>query len=332
MAMPTAIEAEGLVKRFGNNTALAGVDLAAEEGTVLGMLGPNGAGKTTAVRILATLALPDQGTARVGGYDILRQAHQVRQLIGLTGQFAAVDENLSGRENLYLIGGLIGLTDRQARGRADELLERFGLSDAATKRAKVYSGGMRRRLDLAASLVGQPWILFLDEPTTGLDPQSRLELWAIVGDLVRQGTTVLLTTQYLDEVDRLANDIVVIDHGKVIAAGTSPELKARTGSQILEVGCAVPAMRPRLERVLEDLVGTAPREDPATHLFTVPVTDPGILPEAVRRLDRAGVAIAALALRLPSLDEVFLQLTGTRPAGHTAGGRPDANVPQEVPA
>ncbi len=333
--MPTAIEAEGLVKRFGKNTALAGVDLTAEEGTVLGMLGPNGAGKTTAVRILATLTQPDGGAARVGGYDIVRQAHEVRQLIGLTGQFAAVDENLSGRENLYLIGGLIGFSGREARRRADDLLERFGLTDAATKRAKAYSGGMRRRLDLAASLVGHPRILYLDEPTTGLDPQSRLELWGIVGGLVREGTTVLLTTQYLDEVDRLANDIVVIDHGRVIAAGTSRELKARTGSQILEVGCAVPAMRPRLELVLEELVGSPPREDPATHLFTVPVTDPAALPEAVRRLDAAGIVISALALRLPSLDEVFLQLTGTRPAGTTGGtaaGPPQAHIPKEVPA
>ncbi|MBO0707759.1 MAG: ATP-binding cassette domain-containing protein [Candidatus Dormibacteraeota bacterium] len=334
--MPIAIEAEGLVKRFGKNTALAGVDLTAEEGTVLGMLGPNGAGKTTAVRILATLTRPDGGAARVGGYDIVRQAHEVRQLIGLTGQFAAVDENLSGRENLYLIGGLLGFSGREARRRADDLLERFGLADAATKRARAYSGGMRRRLDLAASLVGHPRILYLDEPTTGLDPQSRLELWEIVGGLVREGTTVLLTTQYLDEVDRLAGDIVVIDHGRVIAAGTSRELKARTGSQILEVGCAVPTMRPRVERVLRELVGATPREDPGTHLFTLPVTDPAVLPEAVRRLDAAGVVISALALRMPSLDEVFLQLTGTRPAG-TSGGdatadRPDVHVPKEVPA
>ena len=333
--MTPAIEAEGLHKRFGKNHALEGVDLVASEGSVLGMLGPNGAGKTTAVRILATLIQPDGGRATVGGYDVVRQAHKVRQLIGLTGQFAAVDENLSGRENLYLIGALLGMGAADARARADELLERFMLTDAATKRAKSYSGGMRRRLDLAASLVGRPRILYLDEPTTALDPQSRNELWDIVRTLVAEGTSVLLTTQYLEEVDRLANDITVIDHGRVIAAGTSNELKDRMGNQILEVGCAERELRPRLESVLLDLTGQAPQWNATTGLVTVPVTDPALLPVAVRRLDDAGIRISALALRRPSLDEVFLALTGPgRPgsADRTSSPPVEELMSQEVTA
>src|SRR6266498_2594344 len=239
--MDHSIWAEGLSKRFGDTRALAGVDLAVPTGSVLGLLGPNGAGKTTAVRVLATLLRPDEGRAAVGGYDVLREAHQVRQLVGLTGQYAAVDENLTGTENLLLIGRLLGLSRREARRRAGELLDDFGLSDAADRATKTYSGGMRRRLDLAASLVGRPRILFLDEPTTGLDPRARLELWTIVRGLVRSGSTVLLTTQYLDEADALADNIAVIDHGKVIATGTPDELKAKTGAQTLAVRPAEPA-------------------------------------------------------------------------------------------
>src|SRR5919109_1946443 len=239
--MDHAIWAEGLVKRFGDTTALAGVDLAVRTGTVLGLLGPNGAGKTTTVRILATLLQPDAGRASVGGYDVLRDAHRVRQLIGLTGQYASVDETLTGAENLLLIGRLLGVPRADAKARARELLARFDLQDAADRAAKTYSGGMRRRLDLAASLVGRPRLLYLDEPTAGLDPRSRLELWDLIRTLVADGVTVLLTTQYLDEADELADDLVVIDHGRVIATGTPDELKARTGAQTLAVRPLDPA-------------------------------------------------------------------------------------------
>ena len=243
--MTNAIEASGLVKRFGKTTALAEVDLVARPGTVLGVLGPNGPGKTTAVRILATLIRPDGGQARVLGYDVTRQAHEVRQLIGLTGQYASVDEGLSGTNNLVMIGRLLGQSRARARARAGQLLERFDLAEAAHRPVKTYSGGMRRRLDLAASLVGQPRVLYLDEPTTGLDPRSRTQVWAMIRGLVADGVTVLLTTQYLDEADQLAHDIVVIDHGKVIATGTPDELKNKTGGQVLEVS---PADHTRLDR------------------------------------------------------------------------------------
>ena len=252
-----AIEAHGLVKRFGKTTALAGVDLTARTGTVLGLLGPNGAGKTTAVRILATLLRPDGGEARVCGYDVEREAHQVRQLIGLTGQYASVDEGLSGQNNLIMIGRLLGLPRADSRARAAELLERFELTDAAGRIAKTYSGGMRRRLDLAASLVGRPRVLYLDEPTTGLDPHSRNEVWAMIRQLVTDGTTVLLTTQYLEEADQLTQDIAVIDHGKVIATGSPDELKARTGLQVLEVS---PASRADLAAVAALLAQRADTE------------------------------------------------------------------------
>ncbi|HEX6131025.1 MAG TPA: ATP-binding cassette domain-containing protein, partial [Actinomycetota bacterium] len=228
-----AIEAEGLVKTFGDTRALDGVDMVAGEGTVFGLLGPNGAGKTTAVRILSTLLRPDSGRAAVGGYDVGRQPHEVRRLIGLTGQYAAVDELLSGQENLYMIGRLLGMRKGEARARSTELLEDFDLAEAGGKLARTYSGGMRRRLDLAASLVGRPRFLYLDEPTTGLDPRSRLELWGMIRALVAKGTTVLLTTQYLEEADQLADEIVVIDHGRVIAAGTPQDLKTRVGGLVL---------------------------------------------------------------------------------------------------
>jgi oleandomycin transport system ATP-binding protein len=324
--MNDAIRTEGLVKRFGTTTALAGVDLTVRTGTVLGLLGPNGAGKTTVVRILATLLRPDAGHAMVGGHDVVRDAHRVRQQIGLTGQYASVDENLTGAENLLLIARLLGVPRRAAKQRAHELLGRFNLDDAATRAAKTYSGGMRRRLDLAASLVGRPRMLYLDEPTTGLDPRNRLELWALVRDLVADGVTVLLTTQYLDEADNLADEIAVIDHGHVIATGTPAELKARTGAQSLVVRPADEADLPMVVSVVAELARVTP--EVAGQLVTAPVSDPGLLPAAVRRLDDAGVVIGELALRNSSLNEVFLSLTG-RPAEEAAE---HDRAEEEVPA
>ncbi len=305
--MNNAVLAEGLVKRYGGTNALAGVDLAVPTGTVLGLLGPNGAGKTTAVRILTTLLVPDAGHASVCGHDVLGDGHRVRQLIGLTGQYASVDETLTGTENLLMIGRLLGHPRAEARARAKELLARFDLTDAAGRAAKTYSGGMRRRLDLAASLVGRPRVLFLDEPTTGLDPRSRLGMWQIVRELVADGVTVLLTTQYLDEADQLADRIVVIDHGRVIAEGTAAELKARTGAQPLSVRPADPADLPVVLGIVGDLASTATVDG---LLVTATVADPLVLPTIVRRLDDASVPIAELALRDASLDEVFLSLTG----------------------
>ncbi|RFS81698.1 ATP-binding cassette domain-containing protein [Actinomadura spongiicola] len=306
--MTFAIQAEGLEKRFGETQALAGVSLTAQAGTVLGVLGPNGAGKTTMTRILATLIEPTGGTAHVGGYDVVREAHKVRQLIGLTGQYAGVDEMLTGTENLILIGRLLGLPRRAARARAAELLDRFQLSDAAERAAKTYSGGMRRRLDLAASLVGRPQILFLDEPTTGLDPRSRNGLWDIVRGLTDDGVTVLLTTQYLEEADQLADDIIVIDRGQVIAHGTSDVLKAQVGGQVLEVR---PIDQPDLDavaKIVGDLAGAVP--EVRDGLISTPITDPQLMPAVVRRLDEAGITVGELSLRKSSLDEVFFALTG----------------------
>lgn len=306
--MTEAIEIEGLVKRFGQTTALAGVDLEVRRGSVLGLLGPNGAGKTTTVRILATLIEPDAGRASVMGYDVVGQAHQVRQLIGLTGQYASVDEKLTGIDNLVLIGRLLGLARKEARLRARELLNDFQLEEAAARAVQTYSGGMRRRLDLAASLVGRPRILFLDEPTTGLDPRARLQLWSLIRTLVASGVTVLLTTQYLDEADSLADDIVVIDHGKVIAAGTPEELKARVGSRTLIV-------RPRYAEHLQTVIGIIAEltgAEPEAHgqRVSVPVSDSEALPVIVHRLDQCDIAIDELALRGASLDDVFMSLTG----------------------
>jgi len=306
--MNHAIWAEGLVKRFGETTALDGVDLGVRTGTVLGLLGPNGAGKTTAVRVLSTLLKPDAGHARVGGYDVVNDAHQVRQLIGLTGQYAAVDEMLTGTENLLLIGRLLGHPKRQAKQRARELLADFGLADAADRAAKTYSGGMRRRLDLAASLVGRPPMLYLDEPTTGLDPRARSELWNLIRSLVAGGVTVLLTTQYLDEADELCDEIVVIDHGRVIASGTPGELKSKTGAQTLAVRPEDEVHLPVVTSVVAELAKVTP--DVEGQLVTAAVTDPAVLPAVVRRLDDAGVVVTELALRSSSLNEVFLSLTG----------------------
>jgi oleandomycin transport system ATP-binding protein len=321
--MANAIEASGLVKRFGKTSALAGVDLVARPGTVLGVLGPNGAGKTTAVRILATLLRPDAGQARVCGYDVARQAHQVRQLIGLTGQYASVDEGLSGVNNLIMIGRLLGGPRDRARARATELLDRFGLTEEARRPVKTYSGGMRRRLDLAASLVGQPRVLYLDEPTTRLDPRSWTEVWRMIRGLVAEGVTVLLTTQYLDEADQLAHDITVIDHGKVIATGTPDELKAKTGGQVLEVLPASLARMHQVAAMLADRTGAAPAVDAESGMVRAPVTDAAVLPAIIRDLDEAGVDLAEFTMRKASLDEGFLALTGDRgPAGPAGPARP----------
>ncbi|MEU6207033.1 ATP-binding cassette domain-containing protein [Micromonospora musae] len=322
--MEYAIRAEGLVRRFGATTALAGVDLAVPTGTVFGLLGPNGAGKTTAVRVLATLLRADEGRATVGGYDVVRDAHQVRQLIGLTGQYASVDETLTGTENLLLIGRLLGLSRADSRARAGQLLTDFQLTDAGDRAAKTYSGGMRRRLDLAASLVGRPQVLFLDEPTTGLDPRSRNELWDIVRSLVADGVTVLLTTQYLEEADQLAGEIAVVDHGRVIAQGTPEELKAKTGGQSLAVRPADVVDLPTVVSIVGAVAGVAP--EVAQNTVTVPVNDQRVMPAVVRRLDEAGIVVAELALRGSSLDEVFLSLTGHRAEDDPAAANLEGSV------
>ncbi|GLY19075.1 ATP-binding cassette domain-containing protein [Kineosporia rhizophila] len=309
--MAFAFEAEGLVKRFGATTALAGVDLAATEGTVLGVLGPNGAGKTTAVRILATLLRPDEGRARVAGLDVVSQAPQVRRQIGLTGQYASVDEDLTGTENLVLIGRLLDLSRRDARARARHLLGQFDLAEAADRPAKNYSGGMRRRLDLAASLVGRPSVIYLDEPTTGLDPAKRDDVWRLVRGLVADGTTVLLTTQYLEEADALADDITVIDHGRVIAHGTPAELKHVVGGQTLQVRPTDPAHLESVRTLLGQVSGKAV-DSPARGVLSTPVDGDGALTAVVARLAEAQIAVTELSLHLPSLDEVFYSLTGVR--------------------
>jgi oleandomycin transport system ATP-binding protein len=308
--MTYSIMAEGLVKRYGDTVALDGIDLAVRTGSVFGLLGPNGAGKTTAVRILATLVRPDGGHASVCGYDVVSQAHQVRQLTGLTGQYASVDETLTGTENLILIGRLTGQSRSAARGRARELLAAFRLTDAADRAVKTYSGGMRRRLDLAASLVTSPRVLYLDEPTTGLDPLSRNEMWDVVRGLTATGVTVLLTTQYLEEADQLAEDIAVVDHGTVIATGTPDELKARTGAQTLSVRPASPADVPAVVAIVAGLSLAEPEVRNTT--VTVPVGQEDVLPGVMRRFEHAGIRVAELNLRGSSLDEVFLSLTGRR--------------------
>ncbi|MDH6124862.1 ATP-binding cassette domain-containing protein [Kitasatospora sp. GP82] len=305
-----AIAVVGLRKSFGKTAALRGLDLTVPAGTVCGLLGPNGAGKTTAVRVLATLAAPDAGSARVNGFDVVRQAAQVRRSIGLAGQHAAVEEGITGRDNLRLIGRYHGLGSRGARSRADDLLERFDLAEVADRLVRTYSGGLRRRLDLVASLVTAPPVLFLDEPTTGLDPRSRQEIWDAVRELAEGGTTVLLTTQYLDEADRLADAVAVLDHGTVIEHGTPGRLKAAIGIRI-EVTVAQAAQLDTAVRVLADLAAGVPVADPAERRVEV-TSGAGrtiALPQLVRELDAAGVSAQDVALRTPSLDDVFLALT-----------------------
>jgi ABC-2 type transport system ATP-binding protein len=316
-----AVRVAGVTRRFGATTALAGVDLEVAEGTVFGLLGPNGAGKTTLVRVLATLLAPDSGRAEVFGRDVVGEAAAVRELLGLTGQFAAVDEILSGRENLQMFGRLFDLSPAQARARAGELLERFDLADAADRPARTYSGGMRRRLDLASSLLTRPRILFLDEPTTGLDPRSRNEIWGIVRELVRDGTTLLLTTQYLEEADQLADRIAVIDNGRVIAQGTGNELKDRVGGQILEVELTDAARRDEARSVLGRVGCGDPEPGGRPEQLTVPAPRDGLelVEDAASALRRAGIGVSDLGLRRPTLDDVFLQLTGAPPSEDGAG-------------
>jgi ABC-2 type transport system ATP-binding protein len=305
-----AIETERLVKSFGDTRAVDGVDLRVRAGTVYGVLGPNGAGKTTTIRMLATLLHPDSGSARVLGHDVVNEADAVRTRVSLTGQFASVDEELTGRENLALLGRLLGFARGPAGERADELLDAFGLDDAADRLVSGYSGGMRRRLDIAASIVVTPDLLFLDEPTTGLDPRSRNQVWEIIRILVAAGTTVLLTTQYLEEADQLADRIAIIDHGRIIAEGTSGDLKASVGSGALHVRLHDPDQRPRAKQVLSAVLGvpTYLESDPAT--VTARSADAGDVGAALTELSRVGIAVAEVSLGQPSLDEVFLALTG----------------------
>jgi ABC-2 type transport system ATP-binding protein len=317
-ATTSAVAAEGLRKRYGGTDALDGLDLAVPPGTVHGLLGPNGAGKTTAVRILATLVRPDGGRATVAGFDVVRRPAEVRHRIGLLGQRTAVDEILSGRQNLEMFGRLHHLGARAARARAADLLDRFGLADTGSKPVRQYSGGMRRRLDLAAALLLAPAVLVLDEPTTGLDPRGRLEVWDAVRALVREGTTVLLTTQYLDEADRLADTISVIDQGRIVAEGTPGRLKSLTGHDRLDVVVRDPGTLPAAAEILERASGAVADTDPGLRRAGAPVRDRvAALTEVVRALDDAGIAAEDIALRRPTLDEVFLHLTGHRPGAAT---------------
>jgi ABC-2 type transport system ATP-binding protein len=318
-----AIEASGLAKVFNETHAVDGVDLAVRTGTVYGLLGPNGAGKTTTIRMLATLLRPDGGTARVLGHDVLDEADAVRSRVSLTGQFASVDEDLTGRENLVLLGRLLGYSRAEAKARADELLHAFGLTEAASRRVRTYSGGMRRRLDIGASIVITPDLLFLDEPTTGLDPRSRNQVWAIVRTLAARGTTVLLTTQYLDEADQLADRIAVIDQGKVIAEGTPGDLKASVGAGTLHLRVSNPDARPRAEQLIAQALNVEVRLASDPTALSAPVSDPGRVTHLLAELSRSGVPIAAFSLGQPSLDEAFLALTG-RPVGNPTATKEEA--------
>jgi ABC-2 type transport system ATP-binding protein len=305
------VEAHGLTKRYGKTTALAGLDFVADSGQVVAVLGPNGAGKTTFVRTIATLLRADGGTLRVGGVDVAKHPEEVRRMIGLAGQYAAVEEAMTGRENLQMVARLFGHTRRSAAAAAGAVLDQLGLAEAGDRLVRTYSGGMRRRLDLGASMVGNPRLLLLDEPTTGLDPRSRIELWDAIQALVAQGTDVLLTTQYLEEADRLAKQVVIIDQGKVIAEGSPAELKGRAGRDVIELHAQDAADLPLVAQVMAHIGAEPPRVDEGTRRVTVPV-DGGTatIPEAIRALDHAGLAVDDIAVRRPTLDEVFLTLTG----------------------
>ena len=331
MSEELMIEARGLEKSFGRTRALAGVDLEVPAGSILGVLGPNGAGKTTAVRILTTLTLPDAGSAQVAGHDVVREAAQVRASIGVTAQDATLDEVLSGRQNLEMVGRLAGLPRRAARQRAEELLSRFGLAEASERVLRQYSGGMRRRLDLAASLVTRPPVLFLDEPTTGLDPRSRAQMWAVIRELVADGATLLLTTQYLDEADELADRIAVIDHGRVIAQGTAAELKRQVGGARLELTLTEPSEQ--ASAALSSFVaGRIEVSDDGRRLRAPVQAAGGLASTVVRALDGAGVLVDDVEVHAPSLDDVFFALTGrARPAAdHEAGGEPAEQLELEA--
>jgi len=326
-----AIEARGLVKAFGGRRAVDGVDLLVRTGTIFGILGPNGAGKTTTIRMLATLLKPDEGTARIFGRDVVKEPHRLRRLIGVTGQYASVDETLTARENLIIFSRLLGLGRGEARRRSEELLDRFGLAGAADRPLKQFSGGMRRRLDLAASLIVQPPLLFLDEPTTGLDPRTRAQLWDMIRELVRTGSTVLLTTQYLDEADQLADRIAVIDHGRVAAEGTADELKASVGTSTLQLmvrnGRDVAEARRIVERTLR--VRTAAMPESGT--ITAPLAGADDLAGLLIALREQGIAVAEISVRKPTLDEVFLAITG-RPAGDRTSNEHDPDREPEKEA
>ncbi|HEX8080227.1 MAG TPA: ATP-binding cassette domain-containing protein [Jatrophihabitans sp.] len=324
--MSDVITASGLVKTYGKLRALDGLDLAVPEGTILGLLGPNGAGKTTVVRILTTLLEPDAGTAHVAGFDIAKNPGQVRAKLGLSGQYAAVDEYLTGFENLDMVGRLYGLGRAPSKQRARELLAQFDLEEAGGRPVKTYSGGMRRRLDLAGALVARPPVLFLDEPTTGLDPRSRTDMWEVITELVKGGTTLLLTTQYLEEADRLANKIMVIDHGRAIAEGTADSLKAQVGGERVEIVLLRPDDLPAARALMTELAGVPVEVQEHSRRIVAPVTGgAGLLMEALRRLDAAGISVLDVALRRPTLDDVFLSLTG-RPSeddSQSADGKAD---------
>jgi len=325
--MAAIIETTNLTKRFGEVDALNGVDLAVEPGTVYGMLGPNGAGKTTTVRILTTLITPTTGSAHVAGFDVVRDAERLRSAIGLAGQYAAVDEILTGYENLEMVGRLYGLSAAVANQRASDVLELFDLTHAANRQVRTYSGGMRRRLDLGASLVGRPTVLFLDEPTTGLDPRSRRDLWEFIERLVGEGTTLLLTTQYLEEADRLADQIGVIDHGRVIAEGTSDELKSRVGGDVVEFQVADPAQLDNAVAAVSSIGSQAPAVDVAEAQVQVPVESTvGAITQVVRRLDEQGILMRDLHIRRPTLDDVFLTLTGETIAADDEAAAPKART------
>jgi daunorubicin resistance ABC transporter ATP-binding subunit len=326
-----AIEAHGLVKVFGDNRAVDGVDLTVATGAIYGVLGPNGAGKTTTIKMLATLLLPDAGSARVFGHDVVREAHTVRSLVGLTGQYASVDEDLSATENLVLFGRLLGLPTRAAKAKAAALLEEFSLTDAATRPLKKFSGGMRRRLDLAASLIAQPPLIFLDEPTTGLDPRTRLQMWDTIRRLVAEGSTVLLTTQYLDQADQLADRIAVIDRGRVVAEGTADDLKRSVGTQTLHLTVAGPGEAVGLARAtVRQITGQEPVLTPVSDgaRLTVPLDSPAAIADLLVRLRTQDVEVRELSMSKPTLDEVFLAITGHGAEDQGA----DERIPQEVSA